>query len=287
MMWCFGQTALFVFLLARPTPASLPSALSVVLRPLFPFRQAQFVQVFPLKLAPFCTLFAGLGSTNKSAISLLLYYSRSVLSSIFPFISNSVADLEGNHSLSSCSIRLQWVSGNSFLLGNDAADELARRGALLAPSATPCSVSPLISRIHFCLISDRRRTVPSKCFDTQVPSISTEELVLPRHARCVLPGLHCNGRSLLLGSYLSRIGRIENPSCSACGHLSSHSALSSPDSLRSSLFGDCLFTTSGPDHGELPGFWDSMVFRHAPSLGGCRVNTNNNSKPRNITLYEI
>ena len=27
--------------------------------------------VFPLKPAPFCTLFAGLGSTNKSAISLL------------------------------------------------------------------------------------------------------------------------------------------------------------------------------------------------------------------------
>ena len=41
----------------------------MALRPLFPFRQAQYVQVFPLKPAPFCTLFAGLGSTNKSAIS--------------------------------------------------------------------------------------------------------------------------------------------------------------------------------------------------------------------------
>ena len=54
-------------------------------------------------------------------------------------------------------------------------------------------------------------------------SISTEELVLSR--------LRCNGHSLLLGSYLSRIGRIENSSCSACGHssqdISSHSALSS------------------------------------------------------------
>ena len=27
----------------------------------------------------------------------------------------------------------------------------------------------------------------------------------------------------------------------------------------------CLCTTSGPDPGELPGFWDSMVFRHAPN----------------------
>ena len=25
-----------------------------------------------------------------------------------------------------------------------------------------------------------------------------------------------------------------------------------------------LYTTSGPDPGELPGFWGSMVFRHAP-----------------------
>ena len=40
---------------------------------LFPFRQAQFVPVFPLKPAPFCTLFAGLGSTIKSAIFLLFF----------------------------------------------------------------------------------------------------------------------------------------------------------------------------------------------------------------------
>ena len=40
-------------------------------RPLFPFRQAQFVPVFSLKPAPFCMPFAGLGNTIKSAISLL------------------------------------------------------------------------------------------------------------------------------------------------------------------------------------------------------------------------
>ena len=170
MIWYSGQTALFLFLLARAAPA-------------------------------FCLLF------------------------------------------SSCSIRLQWVPGHSFFPGNDTADELARRGALLAPSAIPCSLSPLISRVHSRLFSDWRRTVSLKYFDTQVPS--TEELVLPRHARCVLSRLRCNGHSFLLGSYLSRIGRIENSSCSACGHPSqdiSHLILHclATDSLRHSLFGDSL-----------------------------------------------
>ena len=116
---------------------------------------------------------------------------------------------------------------------------------LLAPSAIPYSLSPLISHIHSCLFSDWRCTVSSKCFDTQVPSTSTKELVLPHHTRCVLSGLRCNGHSLLLDSYLSRIGRIENPSCSVCGHSSqdsSHLVLHCPatDYLHHSLFGDSL-----------------------------------------------
>ena len=116
----------------------------------------------------------------------------------------------------------------------------ARRGVLLAPSAIPCSLSPFISRVHSCLISDWRRTASLKFFDTQVPSISTEKLVLPRHARCILSRLRCNVHSLLLSYYLSRISRIENPSCSACGHSSqgiSHLILHCPatDSLRLSM----------------------------------------------------
>ena len=86
MMWYSGLTALFLYLLARAAPAILPTALSVALRPLFPFRQAQYVQVFPLKSAPFCTLFAGLGSTNKSAIFLLFSSSLTLVLSSPPYL---------------------------------------------------------------------------------------------------------------------------------------------------------------------------------------------------------
>ena len=94
--------------------------------------------------------------------------------------------------------------------------------------------------------------------------------MLPHHARCVLSRLRFNGHSLLLGSFLSRIGRIENPSCSACGHPSqntSHLILRYPATTlcaAHSLATLCLSTTSGPDLEELPGFCGSMVFRHTP-----------------------
>ena len=180
---------------------------------------------------------------------LLLSDSRSVLTTLFSPPSFFYLNLSGrsgrNCFLFSCSIRLQLVPGHSFLPGNDAVDELSRLGALLVPFAIPCSLSSLLSRIHSSLYSDWRRTISPQFFDTQVSSISTEELVIPCHARCVLSRLHCNGHSLLLSSCLSRIGRIENPSCSTCGHSSqdtSHLTLHCPatDSLRRSLFGHSL-----------------------------------------------
>ena len=175
---------------------------------------------------------------------ILLSDSRSVLTTLSPPPSFLLSQTLWQIWQKLSSIRLQWIPGHSFLPGNDTPEELARRGALLAPSPIPCSLFSIISRIHSRLISDWRRTVSSKYFDTQVSSISTEELVLPHHARCVLSRLRCNGHSLLLGSYLSRIGRIENPSFIACRHSSqdiSHLILHCPatDSLRRSLFGDC------------------------------------------------
>ena len=115
-----GQTALFLFLLVRAAPAFLPTVLSVALRPLFSFQQAQYAQVFPLKPAPFCTLFAGLGSTNKSAISLLFSYydSRSVLATMSSppsfLLSQTLRQTWQELSSLSCSIRLQWAPDTHF-----------------------------------------------------------------------------------------------------------------------------------------------------------------------------
>ena len=92
--------------------------------------------------------------------------------------------------------------------------------------------------------------------------------------------LRSNGHSLLLSSYLSRIGRIENLSCNACGHSSQgtfHLIVHCPatDSLRRSLF--CNFLSLRPLAQALEGCLASGApLNHAPiprkGLG------NNNSK---------
>ena len=238
----------------------------------------------------FCTLFADLGITNKSTTSLLFFYLTLVLSSPpcpspFFLLSQTLWQIwQELSSFSSCSIRLQWAPGHSFFLGNDAADELARRVALVASSAIPCSLSPLISRIYFCLFSDWRRTVSSKFFDTQAPSMSTEELVLPRHARCVLSRLCCNRHSLLLvlislALAKSRIlpatpadTRPWTPLISFC--------TVKPRTIWVAHSSATLYlsTISRPDPGELPNFWGSMVFRHTPipRKGSGKNNNNHN-----------
>ena len=81
-IWCSELTALFLFLLAKTALAYLPTALSVALRLFFLFQRAQYAQVSLLKLAPYCKLFAGLGSTSKTATSFLFsFYLTLALSS--------------------------------------------------------------------------------------------------------------------------------------------------------------------------------------------------------------
>ena len=138
-----------------------------------------------------------------------------------------------------------------------------------------CSLSSPFSRIHSCLFSDWRRTVSLKFFDTQVISVSTEKLVLPRHARCfflssTLQRTQHAVMLLSLGLAESRIllQRLRTP---VPEHLSSHSALSSYG-----LFAPLtLWRLSGPGPGKLPCFWGSMVFCHAPIPRKGSGNNNN------------
>ena len=202
MIWYSGQTALFLFLLARAAPAFLPTALSVALRPLFPFRQAQFVPVFPLKPAPFCTLFAGLGNTIKSAIFLLFFSCLTLVLSLPPC---SLLHL-------SCYLKLCGRSGRNCLFSppvlsgyNRSPDTRFSQGTtqLMSLPDGECCLRPPQSLVVSLLLSLVSTLVFSRTggvLSLQSILIFTEELVLPRHARCVLSRLGCNGHSLLLGS---------------------------------------------------------------------------------------
>ena len=118
--------------------------------------------------------------------------------------------------------------------------------------------------------------------------------MLPRHARCVLSRLRCNKHSLYLGSYLSRIGRIENPSCSACGHSSQNTSLCYSALSSYGLFAPLtlwllsvsvrpLVQTlwSCPASGAP---WSSAM---PPSLGRGRVTNNNNTNAISNACFDI
>ena len=102
MIWCFGQTALFLFLLVKAASAILPTALSLwhwgnsfllgrpsVLK-FFGWSLRHFARSFLVSAAP-----TNLPFRFSSIIWLSFCPRHPVLSSIFPLISNSVADLAG------------------------------------------------------------------------------------------------------------------------------------------------------------------------------------------------
>ena len=240
------------FVLARAAPAFLPTALSVALRPLYSFQQAQYVQVFPLKPAPLCTLFAGLDNTIKSAIFLLFFCSLTLVLSSLPC---PLLHLSSYFKLCGRSGRNCLLSPSVLLDCNGCPDTRFSRGTTRL-MRWPDGVRYL-RRVQSLVVSFLLLLVSTLSY-LGLEAYSLIEVLwhtgslnfhrgtcAPSHDRCVLSRLRCNGHSLLLGSYLSRIGRIENPSCSARGHSSqdtSHFILHCPatDSLCRSLFGDSL-----------------------------------------------
>ena len=159
-IWCSRQTALFLLLLAKVALAYLLTALSVALKPLFPFRQAQYTQVLPLKPAPFCMLFAGLGST-KSATSLLLLSLHCLLLHLSFYL-----NLSGRNCLLSPPVLLDYNGSPDTRFSRE------KTQLMSWPDGERYSC-PLQSLV-VSLLSDLRRTVSSKFFNTQFPSISIE-----------------------------------------------------------------------------------------------------------------
>ena len=130
-------------------------------------------------------------------------------------------------------------------------------------------VVSIISRIPSSLFSDWRCLCHRNSLTHRFPRFPPRNLC-SLVTLAVFSRPHCNGHSLLLSFYLSRIGRIENSSCSACRHPSqgtSHLILHCPttDYLRRSLLGDSLSLNdlwSRP--WEVAWLLGPMVFHDAP-----------------------
>ena len=277
MIWCSGQTALFFFLLVRAAPAFLPTVLFMALRPLFPFRQAQYAQVFPLKPASFCTLFAGVGTTNKSAISLLF---SSCLTLVLSSPPCPLLHL-------SFYLKLCGRSGRNCLFSpilsgyNESSDTRFYRGTTRLMSwpdgkrylRPPQSlvISLLLSLVSTLVLS-RTGGVLSRLNSLthrfpQFPPRNLCSLVMLAVSSLVFAATDTAFFQVLisLGLAESRIlpaapvdTRLRTPLISFC--TVQLRTLCAAHSL-ATLY---LFTASGPDPGEFLGFWGSMVFGHAP-----------------------
>ena len=150
------------------------------------------------------------------------------------------------------------------------------------PTAIPCSVLssylsyPLLSFQTGGILSHRNSSIHRF---PQFPPRNLCSLVML--ARDVLSCLCCNGHSLLLSSYLSRIGRIL-PAASVdtrprTSLISFCTAQLQTFCAAHSLATLCLSTISGPDIGSCPASgapWSSAM---PPSLRKGRVTNNSNS----------
>ena len=150
--------------------ASLPTAHFVVLKQPFPFRQAQYVW-FPLKPMPFCKLTAGSAAPTSLALlfpSLILALSLPLC----PLLRLSLYLKLFGRSGRSCLLSPPLLSGYNGSPGTHFSRETKRLMSRLDgyrysyPLQSLALFFALTARIHSCLLSDWRRTVSSKLFDT-------------------------------------------------------------------------------------------------------------------------
>jgi len=98
------------------------------------------------------------------------------------------------------------------------ADSLAKTGATLFVIHVPSPLAPTIAKIRYARYALWRQNLSHNFLPCQILSVSSEELDLSRHIRCELYRLRCHDHNLFLSSFLCRIKRKENSSCSTCGH---------------------------------------------------------------------
>ena len=198
----------------------LPTAFSGALRPLFPFQQAQYAQVCTLKPAPFCTLLAAPLSLPLPFFSYLTLVLFSPLCALLHL--SFYLKLSSRNGLLSPSV----LSGYN---GSPDTRFSRRATRLMSWPDGECYTCPLVF-----IIFSRTGSVLShlNCLTDKFSRLLQRNL-------CFVVMLAVFSL-VLLSSYLCRISRIENPSCSACGHY--HLILHCPatNSLRCSLFGDSL-----------------------------------------------
>jgi len=92
-----------------------------------------------------------------------------------------------SNSLSSCvTLSFQWVPGYAGLSGNEMANSFAKIGATLPFAQVPSPLVPVIAKISHTSFSWRRNLFQNS-LSCQTPSVSSEELVLPRLAAVNCP----------------------------------------------------------------------------------------------------
>ena len=177
-------------------------------------------------------------SDSKSSLSFLSSGPTILLESVPFSIWSALLALD----IHGVGVHFQWAPAHSGVLGNEMADAVAKRGVTLDQKGVPISYASSLCLVKAKFVKSWWDALPSPLLACRLPKVDKSEILLPRSARCELSRLRSNGHSLLLNSYLARIGKISSPACPGCGHHTqdiNHLLLLCPclDPLRFKIFG--------------------------------------------------